>query len=1512
MSQYSKEKKKDEDTSSFQSIDEIVDYGLTFNNNDNNNTASQEDTYDNELKDIQRTATNMETMSRLTELSHTLSHMTANDMKTFEIDPNDFDLQRILKFLINRNHQNGIITKKAEVIFKDLTIIGNNTSASVLKDVGDIFFPFYHFLKSKLLDKNKNIGFDFKKLPKTRKIVKDANGFAEPGTMTLVLGRPGAGCSSLLKILCGQTKTYLNITGDIYYGGIDSNTMFKEFQNQLIYNPELDVHLPYLTVEQTINFAIGCKTPNIRFDDLTRKQYIEAIKDIYLVLFGLKHVEKTLVGNDFVRGISGGQRKRVSIAEAMVTNGTVFAFDNATRGLDASTALEFTEALRTSTNMHKITSFVTIYQASENIYELFDYVTVLYLGRQVYFGPINEAVSYFQRMGFEKSPRETSSEFLTTVTDPLARKLRSGITKAPETADDFEKYWQQSPEYENLNYLIDEKLKDSNNQKTSQTFKTVLQVEKQKYTSKNSLYTVNYFEQLKLCCIRRFHDSWNNRAYATTLFLAALIQAFINGSLFYNISEDTVGAFAKGGVIFFSLLYFCVMSLAETAALFEDKPILNKQYGYTLFHPSAELFAKQIVSLPIRSISIVVFTIVLYFLSGLKTDAGAYFTYLLYIILCTQAICSLFTLLASLMPTLSAANGLNGIVMMSCILYSSYMIQAPSMYWWFKWFAYCNPVRYAFESIILMQFRGLRMPCYNSELIPRGDGYENINSTINQVCGFIGSSLSKEKYGSSNDVDGLIYLEVAFTYTWNHMWRNLGIIFCFIIGYLAINAIIVEFYNPIVASSDKLLFIKGANIPLSLFEAIGFKDEEESIVSSKISDNNILDNISESKRSTANTEGQSLGSNDIFAWKGVDYVVPYDGQQRKLLDNVQGYVLPGTLTALMGESGAGKTTLLNVLSRRVDVGVVTGDLLINGQPLDSSFERRTGYVQQQDLHIAELTVRESLIFSARLRRPHSIPDEEKIEYVDKVIEILNMNEYADSITGTTGYGLNVEQRKKLSIATELVAKPSLLLFLDEPTSGLDSQSSWAIIQVLKELAKAGQAILCTIHQPSATLLEQFDKLLLLKRGGQTVYFGDIGKNSETLINYFEGQGADKCDPQENPAEYILTVIGAGATATVEKDWHQVWVNSQEFVERSKEIENIIIESSKNAVLSNNSENEELKKPFAAPYLYQLLIVYKRTQLQVFRQVPYIMSKFMLMVLAGLLHGFTFWNVKHTVIGLQNITFACFIALILSNPLINQIQEQAIASRELFEVRESKSNTFHWSCLILTQGLVEIPYGILFSTIYFICWYFPIQLDNEPSRAGMWWFTYCFFFQMYYITLALATVYVSPDLPSANVLIALIFSFLIAFCGVIQKPFMMPGFWKFMWRLSPFTYFINNMIALLVHDRPVTCGSTEYSILDPPAGETCGEYLESFFTNNNGYVSNPNDTSSCEICQYSVGDEYLHESGMSYSYIWRNVGIYCGYIAFNFGSMVALYYVLRVKNINPLTPIFALQKRLKRK
>jgi ABC-type multidrug transport system ATPase subunit len=316
---------------------------------------------------------------------------------------------------------------------------------------------------------------------------------------------------------------------------------------------------------------------------------------------------------------------------------------------------------------------------------------------------------------------------------------------------------------------------------------------------------------------------------------------------------------------------------------------------------------------------------------------------------------------------------------------------------------------------------------------------------------------------------------------------------------------------------------------------------------------------------------------------------------------------------LQGVSGAGKTTLLDALASRITMGVVTGQVLVDGLPRDKSFQRKTGYATQQDLHLHTATVREALSFSALLRQPDRYSRQEKLDYVNEVIKLVDLTDCADAVVGISGEGLNVEQRKRLTIGVELAARPQLLLFLDEPTSGLDSQTSWAICDLMEKLTKNGQAILCTIHQPSAALFQRFDRLLLLAKGGRTVYFGPIGRNSHVLIDYFQRHGADAFDrgdgAQRNPAEYMLEVIGAAPNSKqTDVDWPMVWRASSECQEVQEELRRLSSAShhttDKAAPEHIESENAE----FATGLGSQMLVVTNRVFQQYWRTPGYILSK----------------------------------------------------------------------------------------------------------------------------------------------------------------------------------------------------------------------------------------------------------------------------------------------------------------
>jgi ATP-binding cassette subfamily G (WHITE) protein 2 (PDR) len=227
-----------------------------------------------------------------------------------------------------------------------------------------------------------------------------------------------------------------------------------------------------------------------------------------------------------------------------------------------------------------------------------------------------------------------------------------------------------------------------------------------------------------------------------------------------------------------------------------------------------------------------------------------------------------------------------------------------------------------------------------------------------------------------------------------------------------------------------------------------------------------------------------------------------------------------------------------------------------------------------------------------------------------VIRMLNMEDFAEAVVGVPGEGLNVEQRKLLTIGVELAAKPALLLFLDEPTSGLDSQSSWTIVSFLRKLADSGQAVLSTIHQPSSVLFQQFDRLLFLAKGGRVVYFGDIGQNSRTLLDYFERQGARKCEEHENPAEYILELAGAGASGQSTLDWPALWRGSPEAEQVERDLGSLH-ETLKNEKTPDQASSGTHDTEFAMPFWTQLTAVMIRVFQQYWRTPSYIYGKFIL-------------------------------------------------------------------------------------------------------------------------------------------------------------------------------------------------------------------------------------------------------------------------------------------------------------
>lgn len=1435
---------------------------------------------------------------QLAELIRTLSRRTAQSREgkprdPLDVDDPNFSLESFLRHMLAKHEEeDGVpdMSSKASLGFSNVTVKGAGSSATFQPTVATLFYGPFLKLFERLRGRKEPV----------REILHGISGVVREGEMLLVLGRPGAGCSTLLKTLAGMTEGYVGWDGKVGYNGVSSKTIAKRFRGDVVYNPEVDIHFPHLSVEQTLSFAAKTHTPRNRGDGVTREQFVEKMVLLLATVFGLRHTLKTKVGNDFVRGVSGGERKRVSIAESLATRASVGFWDNSTRGLDASTSLEFAQALRVATNLVRNVAVVAIYQAGENLTNVFDKVTVLYLGHQIYYGTLTEAKPYFENMGFVCGPRQTTADFLTAITDPQGRVVKEGWeSRAPRTPEEFSEIWRKSDGYRRLQQELEEYWTEhSDPQAAIKNFEERQQALKSKRAHKKSPYLLSVGQQIQVTITRAYQRVWGDKAFLFANAFSAIFVSLINGSVFVNTTSETNGFFSKGGVLFFAVLFNALSSMAEIPTLYSQRPIVQKQKSYAMYHPFTEALASFFADWPIKFVNSTCFNLILYFMTGLKREAAPFFIYFLFTYITTLCMSGFFRTVAASTKRVETALSIGGVSVLALVVYTGYVIPRPSMHPWFKWISYINPLAYGFEALMANEFHGRQSKCSQNSIIPNGPGYESVsgNSKVCAVTGALPGELT---------VSGDNYIWATFQYSYAHIWRNLGIIIGFWIFFIFTSALATELNSPPTSQGEFLIFKRG-QAPEHIKKAVKEKkagdveDAEGGAVT-----------VAEKNQDDHEAEMDGVAkSKDIFTWQNLTYHVTIPGgENRRLLDNIMGYVKPGTLTALVGESGAGKTTLLNALAQRLETGVVSGNMNVNGSPVDHSFQRRTGYVQQQDLHLAESTVREALRFSALLRQPKEVSTEEKYDYVEKVIRLLEMDDYAEAVIGVPGEGLNVEQRKRTTIGVELVAKPALLLFLDEPTSGLDSQSAWSIVCLLRKLAAHGQAILCTIHQPSAILFEQFDRLLLLRKGGQTVYFGDIGRNSETLVKYFEGNGAAKCDPKANPAEYILDVIGAGATAHATKDWHDVWLNSREYVNTEREIAELQREYGSQHRGEEHTTADQAT--FATSWLTQYIQVQKRILQLYWRSPVYITGKLTLNIFAGLFMGFTFYKEDATVQGMQNRMFAIFMSTVLSTALMHQIQPRFITLSELFSVREKPSKMYHWSTFVASLVLIEIPYNFVCGTLFFLPWYFAVGFwkgaENQANRGGYMYYVFLLF-QMYFSTFGQAIGALSPNEETASALTTLLFTFVILFNGVLQPVSQLVKFWHWMYHLSPFTYLIGGYMGNAVHDLKIKCTSAETNYFSLPSGfdGTCADYAGPYVKATMGYLVNPEARDEdCGFCRYDTGDQYLATINIKYDQRWRNANLLWAYIVFNAVLVFVFFYLTRVAHFkNPIAALAA--------
>ncbi|NWV95403.1 ABCG2 protein, partial [Machaerirhynchus nigripectus] len=504
---------------------------------------------------------------------------------------------------------------------------------------------------------------------------------------------------------------------------------------------------------------------------------------------------------------------------------------------------------------------------------------------------------------------------------------------------------------------------------------------------------------------------------------------------------------------------------------------------------------------------------------------------------------------------------------------------------------------------------------------------------------------------------------------------------------------------------------------------------------------------------------------------------------KEVLRDVNGIMKPG-LNAILGPTGSGKSSLLDILAARKDPRGLSGDILINGAPQPANFKCTSGYVVQDDVVMGTLTVRENLKFSAALRLPKSVKEQEKNERVNQIIKELGLSKVADSKVGTQfSRGVSGGERKRTNIGMELITDPAIL-FLDEPTTGLDASTANAVLLLLKRMAKQGKTIIFSIHQPRYSIFRLFDNLTLLA-AGRVLYHG----SAQHAIEYFQSIGY-QCEPYNNPADFFLDVINGDSTAVAmnKADESKTAESTEECSEYDKTLAEQLAEKYSNSAYyretktyleSISSGNKKKTKgvfrkiTYANSFLHQLKWVSRRTFKNLIGNPQASIAQVCVTAFLGLIVGAIFFGLKEDSAGLQNRVGAMF--FLTTNQCFSSISaiELFVVEKKIF-IHEYISGYYRTSAYFIAKLMADlIPIRTLPSIIFTCIVYFMLGkyglLQSHSNPLTEAFFTMMFTLMMVSYTatsMALAIAAGQSVVAIANLLMTITFVFMILFSGLL--------------------------------------------------------------------------------------------------------------------------------------------------
>ncbi|XP_022755319.1 ABC transporter G family member 39-like isoform X2 [Durio zibethinus] len=1210
--------------------------------------------------------------------------------------------------------------------------------------------------------------------------------------MTLLLGPPSSGKTTLLLSLAGKLDKDLKFSGRVTYNGHG----MEEFvpQRTSAYISQYDLHIGEMTVRETLAFSARCQGVGPRYEmlaELSRREkeanikpdpdidiYMKAaalegqeasvVTDYILKILGLDVCADTMVGDEMIRGISGGQRKRVTTGEMLVGPARALFMDEISTGLDSSTTFQIVNSLRQSIHILNGTALISLLQPAPETYDLFDDIILLSDGQIAYQGPRENVLEFFEYMGFKCPERKGVADFLQEVT---SRK-------------DQEQYWAHKDEPYSFisvkevaeafqSFHIGQKLGDDIAIPFDKSKSHPAALTKDKYG-------VSKKELLKACVSREFLLMKRNIFVYVFKTIQLIFVGLITMTIFLRteMHRDTT---ADGGIfmgaLFFILIMIMFNGFAELAMTILKLPVFYKQRDLLFYPPWAYSLPAWILKIPISILEVTIWVFSSYYVIGFDPDSGRFFKYYLLLICLSQMASGLFRLMGGLGRNIIVANTCGSFALLAVLVMGGFILTRDDVKKWWIWGYWISPLMYGQNAIAVNEFLG--------------KSWSHVPSNSTEP---LGVSILKSRG---------IFPEAHW------YWIGVGALigYCFLFNLLFTLALkyLDPFGKPQAVISKETLAEKiasktGENVELS---SRGRGSSERGNESRRSASSRSLSakvgSINESDQNRK--RGMVLPFEPLsMTFDEIKYAVDMAQEMKaqgisedrlELLKGVSGAFRPGVLTALMGISGAGKTTLMDVLAGRKTGGYVEGTIKISGYAKkQETFARISGYCEQTDIHSPHVTVYESLLFSAWLRLPPEVNSETRMMFIEEVMELVELTSLRDALVGLPGVnGLSTEQRKRLTIAVELVANPSII-FMDEPTSGLDARAAAIVMRTVRNTVDTGRTVVCTIHQPSIDIFDAFDELLLLKRGGEEIYVGPLGRHSCHLIKYFEEiNGIPRIKDGYNPATWMLEVTSAAQEKALRVNFTDIYKNS-ELYRRNKQL---VKELSSPAP---GSKDLQFQTRYSQSLLTQCIACLWKQYWSYWRNPPYTAVRFLFTTVIALLFGTIFWDLgskrtrQQDVLNSMGSMYAAVVFIGFQNG--SSVQPVVAIERTVF-YRERAAGMYSALPYAFGQVVIELPYILIQTVIYGVIVYAMIGFEWTPTKF-FWYLFFMYFTFLYFTFYGMMTVAVTPNHNIAAIVSSAFYALWNLFSGFIVPRTRIPVWWRWYYWACPISWTLYGLIA----------------------------------------------------------------------------------------------------------------------